>query len=71
MNEYYEVTVDFVIGMLRNGKNKIKREIYLVNAQSVTEAEARLTLEFTKNPSSLDYFVVSAKKSSVMSIIEK
>ena len=71
MNEYYEVTVDFVIGMLRNGKNKIKREIYLVNAQSVTEAEARLTLEFTKNPSSLDYFVVSAKKSPVMSIIEK
>jgi hypothetical protein len=70
MNEYYEVAVDFVVGMLRNGKNKIKRETYLVNAQSVTEAEARLVENFTKTNPIIEYFVVGAKKSQVVAIIE-
>lgn len=71
MNEYYEVTVDFVIGMLKNGKSKIKREIYLVNAQSVTEAEARLVQNFTTTNPIIEYDVVGAKKSQVVAIIER
>ena len=42
MNKYFEVTVEVVVAQLKNGKEKKNKEIYLVDAQSVTEAEARV-----------------------------
>ena len=41
MSKFFEVTVEVVVATLKNGKDKKAKEIYLVDAQSVTEAEAR------------------------------
>ena len=38
MNKYFEGTVEVVVATLKNGKDKKNNEIYLVDAQSVTEA---------------------------------
>ena len=38
--KFFEVTVEVVIATLKNGKDKKAKEIYLVDAQSVTEAES-------------------------------
>jgi hypothetical protein len=46
MNKYFEVTVEVVIATQKNGKDKKAKEIYLVDAQSVTEAEARVVKDF-------------------------
>ena len=37
--KYFEVTVEVEVATLKNGNPKLKKEIYLVDAQSVTEAE--------------------------------
>ena len=42
MSKYFEVTVEVVVATLKNGKDKKNKEIYLVDAMSVTEAEARV-----------------------------
>jgi len=39
--KYFEVIVEVEVATLKNGNPKLKKEIYLVDAQSVTEAEAR------------------------------
>jgi hypothetical protein len=53
------------------GESKIKkvRELYLVDAQSVTEAEARVVESFTKSGFSQDYSVVSVKGSKIIDVI--
>ena len=47
---------------------KIK-EAYLVDAQSVTEAEARLVKSFENEGTILDYKAVSAKESRIINVI--
>lgn len=68
MSKYYEVLVQLKI---ESDKGKIKkvRELYLVDAQSVTEAEARVVKSFTDSGFSQDYCVVSAKGSKVIDVI--
>ena len=46
MSKFFEVTVEVVVATLKNGKDKKAKEIYLVDAQSVTEAEARTVKDF-------------------------
>lgn len=70
MNKYFEVTVEVVIAQLKNGKEKKSKEIYLVDAQSVTEAEARVVKDFEEAGIQLDYKVASAKESRVLRVIE-
>ena len=36
MNKFFEVTVSIVVATLKNGKDKKNKEIYLVDALSVT-----------------------------------
>jgi hypothetical protein len=70
MNKYFEVTVEVVVATLKNGKDKKNKEIYLVDAQSVTEAEARVVSDFVEAGVHLDYKVSGAKESRIIRVIE-
>lgn len=70
MTKYFEVTVEVVVATMKNGKDKKNKEIYLVDAQSVTEAEARVIKDFEEAGVNLDYKVASAKESRVIRVIE-
>jgi hypothetical protein len=70
MNKYFEVTVEVVVATLKNGKDKKNKEIYLVDAQSVTEAEARVVSDFVEAGVQLDYKVSGAKESRIIRVIE-
>jgi hypothetical protein len=70
MNKYFEVTVEIVVATLKNGKDKKQKEIYLVDAQSVTEAESRVVSDFEQSGVQLDYKVSGAKESRVIRVIE-
>ena len=69
--DYYEVIVAVVTGVSKSGKDTVVKENYLVDAMSVTEAEARVVDDFTKAKTQLDYYVVSAKESRIMRVISK
>jgi hypothetical protein len=68
--KYFEVTVQVKVESEDSkGNVKVKRisEIYLVDAMSVTEAEARVVKLFAK--CSLDFEVVSVRGSKVLEVI--
>ena len=67
--KYFEVTVEVVVGQMKNGKNKKTKEYYLVDAHSVTEAEARLVKDFVDSGDSRDYTVYSVKESKILQVI--
>lgn len=69
--KYFEVTVEIVIGQLKSGKDKKQKEIYLVEALSVTEAEARVVKDFEAAGVRLDYKVSGAKESRIIRVIEE
>lgn len=64
---FFEVTVK--IKTDSNGKVKTANEIYLVDAMTVTEAEARVVKDFEKSGFSQDYNVVGVKSSNIVSVI--
>ena len=68
--KYFEVTVEVVVATLKNGKDKKAKETYLVDAMSVTEAEARVVKDFSDSGVQLDYKVSMAKESRVLRVIE-
>jgi len=68
-NKYFEVTTEIVISIQKNGKPKTAKEVYLVDAMTVTEAEARVVNDFVKSSANMDYKVVSAKESRVLRVI--
>lgn len=68
--KYFEVTVEVEVATLKNGNPKLKKEIYLVDAQSVTEAEARTVKDFEDSGVQIDYKVSGAKESRVLRVIE-
>jgi hypothetical protein len=70
MGKYFEVSVELVISIQKNGKEKKQKEVYLVDAMSVTEAEKRVIEDFEKSGVQLDYKVVSARESKVIRVIE-
>jgi hypothetical protein len=70
MSKYFEVTVEVVVATQKNGKEKKNKEIYLVDAMSVTEAEARVVQDFTDAGVQIDYKVSGAKESRVIRVIE-
>ena len=69
MTKFYEVTVAVTVGVSKNGKEKINKEVYLVDALTITEAEARVVKDFVDSKVSLDYKVVGAKESRIISVI--
>lgn len=68
--KYYEVTVSVEVALLKSGKPKIKKELYLVDAQSCTEAEARVVKDFLSSSQNMDFTVSSAKESRILRVIE-
>lgn len=70
MAKYFEVTVEVEVATLKNGNPKLKKEIYLVDAQSVTEAEARTVKDFEDSGVQISYKVSGAKESRVVRVIE-
>ena len=68
--KYFEVTVEVEVATLKNGNPKLKKEIYLVDAQSVTEAEARTVKDFEDSGIQISYKVSGAKESRVIRVIE-
>mgnify|MGYP001432145997 FL=1 len=70
MNKFFEVTVSIVVATLKNGKDKKNKEIYLVDALSVTEAEAKVVNDFESSGIQLDYKVIGAKESRIIRVIE-
>jgi hypothetical protein len=70
MTKYFEVTVEIVVATMKNGKDRKNKEIYLVDAQSVTEAEARVVKDFEEAGVTLDYKVSGAKESRIIRVIE-
>ena len=70
MAKYFEVTVEVEVATLKNGNPKLKKEIYLVDAQSVTEAEARTVKDFEDSGVQISYKVSGAKESRVLRVID-
>ena len=70
MNKYFEVTVEIITGTQKNGKERKAKEIYLVDAMSVTEAEARVIKDFDESGVQVDYKVSGARESRVIRVIE-
>jgi hypothetical protein len=72
MSKYFEVLVELKIESENSkGDSKIKKvkETYLVDAMSVTEAEARVVESFTNSGFSQDYSVLQAKGSKIIDVI--
>jgi 16S rRNA U1498 N3-methylase RsmE len=70
MSKYFEVTVEVVVATQKNGKEKKNKEIYLVDAMSVTEAESRVVQDFTEAGVQIDYKVSGARESRIIRVIE-
>ena len=67
MNNYFEVKITFD-KTLENGKEKKVSELYLVDALSFTEAEAKITAEFSPLP---NFKVKSIRQYKVAEIVNK
>ena len=70
MAKFFEVTVEVVVATLKNGKDNTAKENYLVDSQSVTEAESRVVKDFEDSGVQIDYKVVGAKESRILRVIE-
>jgi len=64
---YYQVKVEF---KTEDDKGRIKRQsyLYLVDAQSVTEAEAR-TVKYLRDQSEEDFEIKSAGSSKILEVL--
>jgi hypothetical protein len=67
---YYEVTIQLSVGFKRDGSDKFQNETYLVDAQSVVEAESKIIQDFTNSGVTLSYQVKSIRKSKILRLIE-
>ena len=67
MANYFQVKVQFTV---EDSKGKVKKQnvLYLVDAQSVTEAEARMVKYLTDNGEA-EFEVKSASESPIASVI--
>jgi hypothetical protein len=70
MAKFFEVVVELEVAVMKNGNTKMKKEIYLVDAQSVTEAESRVVSDFEQSGIQIDYKVSGAKESRIIRVIE-
>ena len=67
MAKYYSVTVAVEVEDAK-GKIKKQKEQYLVDAMSVTEAEAKLVKKFVKDAVQLEYEVVKVSETKVIEV---
>jgi hypothetical protein len=67
MAKYYSVTVSVEIEDAK-GKIKKQKENYLVDALSVTEAEAKLVKKFVNEAVQLEYEVVKVSETRILEV---
>ena len=67
MKKYYAVTVAVEVEDAK-GKIKKQKENYLVDALSVTEAEAKLVKKFTDDGMRLEYEVVKVVETKIIEV---
>ena len=67
--QYFEAKVEFLEGTTSQGKDKIRREYLLVDAQSVTEAEAKITDHLSQVAPNADFKVALVKNSNIVEVI--
>lgn len=70
MGKFFEVTVEEVLGRTKTGREKKQKQPYLVDAQSPTEAEAKVISHYVKAQVMLDYRVVGAKESRIVEVVQ-
>ena len=69
MTQYFEVTADVVNGMNKNGTSKKRKEVFLVDAMSVQEAEIKVAKDYETSSPGMEYEVVLVKKSRVFRVL--
>jgi hypothetical protein len=69
MAQFFQVKVQFTT---EDSKGKVKKQniLYLVDAMSVTEAEAKVVGEFESAGITVDYEVSAARESKIIQVIE-
>ena len=69
---YYTAKIQLIdmVDTPKGPKEKRTTETYLVEALSVTEAEAKVVGDFEKAGVSIDYKVISARESKVIRVID-
>jgi hypothetical protein len=67
MAKFYAVQVTIEVEDAK-GKIKKQKENYLVDAMSVTEAEAKLVNKFTKDAVKLEYEVVKVSETNIIEV---
>ena len=67
MASYFQVKVQFTV---EDSKGKVKKQnvLYLVDAQSVTEAEAR-TVQFLESQGEQEFEVKAASESPIVQVV--
>ena len=70
MSKFYEVTVEEIIGRSKTGKEKKQRQVYLVDAVSVTDAEVKVVKNYEEAKSMIEFKISVAKESRVIDVIE-
>jgi hypothetical protein len=68
MAKFYAVQVSIEVEDAK-GKIKKQKENYLVDAMSVTEAEAKMVNKFTKDAVKLEYEVVKVSETNIIEVI--
>jgi hypothetical protein len=69
MSKFYEVTVEEIIGRSKTGKEKKQRQVYLVDAVSVTDAEVKVVKNYEDAKSMIEFKISVAKESRVIDVI--
>jgi hypothetical protein len=67
--KYYEATVEYTEEINKNGREKKRREVVLVDAQSVTESEVKVTEHLNNVNSQLDFIVKQVRESKIVEVI--
>ena len=65
---YFQATVD-IIDMNEKGKQTRTKELYLVDAVSVTDAEVKVTKMFEDEGSQVDFQVKSVRETKILQVI--
>ena len=69
MAQFFEVTSEVVVGTNKSGTDKKTKEVFLVDSMSVQEAEVKVAKDYEKSSSTMEYEIVSVKKSRVFRVL--
>jgi len=69
ISNFYEVSVEEVVGRTKTGKERKQKRIYLVDAVSVTDAEVKVVKDYEAAKSMIEFRIVVAKESRIVSVI--